>query len=105
MSSQALEEGYWQAYRDFYRWSAIWQGAMTKADWLSSLRHVGYAAGWKKFEPVWDWIIRARRAGQMLPVLETLLSGFGKHQPSPLNEAENTATPKVKLVELVNTES
>ncbi|HZF38245.1 MAG TPA: hypothetical protein VE715_05455, partial [Blastocatellia bacterium] len=43
------------------------------------LRHIGYAGGWKKFEPLWDWVIRAKRAGSMLPALETMLSGFGKH--------------------------
>lgn len=78
LSPKSLEEGYWRAYRDFYRWSAIWQGASTKPDWLGRLRHVAYAGGWKKFEPLWDWVIRARRAGQMLPVLETILSSFGR---------------------------
>jgi hypothetical protein len=29
----------------------------------------GCAAGWKKFEPLWDFVIRVRRAGTMLPVL------------------------------------
>ena len=44
---------------------------------LAVLRHAAYAAGWKKFEPMWDLVIRARRAGMMLPVLETILSEFG----------------------------
>jgi radical SAM superfamily enzyme YgiQ (UPF0313 family) len=91
MSAQTLEDGYWRAYREFYRWRNIWQGALTKPDWLGSLRHVGYAAGWKKFEPLWDWIIRARRAGQMLPALETILSGFGKHPPSQHDERKLAA--------------
>jgi radical SAM superfamily enzyme YgiQ (UPF0313 family) len=82
MPAAALEAGYWRAYRDFYRWGSIFKGAWTKEDWLGCLRHVGYAGGWKKFEPLWDWVIRARRAGQMLPVLETILSGFGKHPAS-----------------------
>ncbi|MGH9801383.1 MAG: B12-binding domain-containing radical SAM protein, partial [Blastocatellia bacterium] len=75
----ALEEGYWRAYRDFYRWSSIGRGAWTKADWRGRLRHLGYAGGWKKFEPLWDWVIRAKRAGALLPALETILTGFGKH--------------------------
>ena len=41
--------------------------------------HVAYAAGWKKFEPMWDVIIRAKRASSMLPVLETILTAFGRH--------------------------
>lgn len=81
ISPKSLEAGYWRAYRDFYRWSAIWQGASTKPDLMGCLRHVAYAGGWKKFEPLWDWVIRARRVGQMLPVLETILSSFG-HSPA-----------------------
>jgi hypothetical protein len=41
------------------------------------LRHFAYAAGWKKFEPLWDFIIRARRVAGMLPLLESILSEFG----------------------------
>lgn len=33
MTAAALENGYWQAYRDFYRWRSIWQGAVNKPDW------------------------------------------------------------------------
>jgi radical SAM superfamily enzyme YgiQ (UPF0313 family) len=79
MSAESLEAGYWRAYRDFYRWGSIFRGAWTKDHLLGRLRHVGYAGGWKKFEPLWDWVIRAKRAGSMLPALETILSGFGKH--------------------------
>ncbi len=42
------------------------------------LRHAAYAAGWKKFEPLWDLVIRAKRTALMLPVLETVLSEFGR---------------------------
>jgi radical SAM superfamily enzyme YgiQ (UPF0313 family) len=79
MSAESLEEGYWRAYREFYRWGSIFRGAWTKEDFFGRLRHIGYAGGWKKFEPLWDWVIRAKRAGSMLPALETILSGFGKH--------------------------
>jgi len=72
-----LEAGYWQAYKDFYRWTSIARGARAKDTWSGQLRHFAYAAGWKKFEPLWDFIIRARRVTSMLPVLETILSEFG----------------------------
>ena len=39
---------------------------------------MAYAAGWKKFEPLWDLVIRAKRTALMLPVLETVLSEFGR---------------------------
>ena len=51
-------------------------------EYVAGLRHFAYAAGWKKFEPLWDFVIRARQAGSMLPVLETILSEFGRRGSS-----------------------
>ena len=73
MTSEQLETGYRRAYREFYRWPAIFAGAMTKPAWMGRLRHAAYAAGWKKFEPVWDLVLRAKRVGHMRPVLEAVL--------------------------------
>ncbi len=73
MSARDLEQGYHRAYRDFYRWRSIARGASAHDDFVSSLRHFAYAAGWKKFEPLWDLVIRAKRAGMMVPVLEAIL--------------------------------
>src|SRR5436309_363893 len=69
MSGDDLERGYRRAYRDFYRWRSILRGASVHDSLVAGLRHAAYAAGWKKFEPLWDFVIRARRAGAMLPVL------------------------------------
>jgi hypothetical protein len=41
---------------------------------VAGLRHFAYAAGWKKFEPLWDLVIRAKRLGLMTPLLESVLS-------------------------------
>jgi radical SAM superfamily enzyme YgiQ (UPF0313 family) len=78
MPARALEEGYRWAYREFYRWRSIVRAATAHGDLISGVRHLAYSAGWKKFEPLWDVIIRARRAGMALPVLETVLSEFGR---------------------------
>ncbi len=78
MSAEELESGYWRAYRDFYRWGSILRGAMSKDHPVSALRHFGYAAGWKKFEPLWDCAIRTRQVLRMRPVLEQILRGFGR---------------------------
>jgi len=75
MTPAQLEEGYWRAYREFYRWGAIVEGAMTKASWAGRLRHFAYAAGWKKFEALWDLVLRAKRVAAMRPVLERVLLG------------------------------
>ena len=89
MSAETLEAGYWGAYRDFYRWSSILRGASRKPDLLSSLRHVAYAGGWKKFEPLWDWVIRSRQVLRMLPLLETVLRGFGSSEESRRHEVDD----------------
>jgi len=74
MTGAQLEQGYWRAYRDFYRWGSILRGAGAHDTLLGGVRHAAYAAGWKKFEPLWDLVIRAKRAGMMLPVLERILA-------------------------------
>jgi radical SAM superfamily enzyme YgiQ (UPF0313 family) len=78
MPGAELERGYWRAYREFYRWSSIVRGAAAHDGFVSGLRHFAYAAGWKKFEPWCDLVIRARRAGTMLPLLEAILAEFGR---------------------------
>ena len=83
MSADALERGYQRAYRDFYRWGSILRGAAAHGTATAGLRHFAYAAGWKKFEPAWDMIIRAKRVGMMLPVLEGILSEFGRRGHAP----------------------
>jgi hypothetical protein len=47
---------------------------------------VAYAGGWKKLEPMWDLLIRAKRATSMLPVLEGVLSGFGEYRPGRVHD-------------------
>jgi radical SAM superfamily enzyme YgiQ (UPF0313 family) len=76
MRADQLEAGYWRAYRQFYRWSSIARAAWSKPTLRGRLTHMAYAGGWKKFEPLWDWVIRAKRVSQMLPVLETVLGGW-----------------------------
>ena len=92
MSAETLEAGYWRAYREFYRWSAIFRGASTKETLVGRLRHIAYAGGWKKFEPLWDWVIRAKRVMHMLPVLESVLSGFGAYSPEEKTEVGDIVT-------------
>ena len=75
MTPERLEQGYWWAYKNFYRWGNIWEAASVHKRPLESLRHLAYAAGWKKFEPLWDWVIRARRVAGFLPLLESILAG------------------------------
>jgi hypothetical protein len=79
LTAEELEAGYWRAYRDFYRWGNIIQSAQAHQGIADQLKHLAYAGGWKKFEPLWDWVIRAKRVANFLPVLETVLGGFQIH--------------------------
>jgi radical SAM superfamily enzyme YgiQ (UPF0313 family) len=79
MTAETLEKGYWRAYQDYYRWGSILRGAWTQERFTERLRHIAYVGGWKKFDRMWDWVIRARRVSNLLPILETILAGFGHH--------------------------
>jgi radical SAM superfamily enzyme YgiQ (UPF0313 family) len=93
MSEGQLEAGYWRAYRDFYRWGSIFRAASTQDTLLGRVRHAAYAAGWKKFEPLWDLAIRARRIARMRPVLEAVLSCFGREGAEEERAATRTPWP------------
>ena len=102
MSGDQLERGYHWAYEEFYRWRSIARGASAHADLVAGLRHFAYAAGWKKFEPLWDLVIRTRRARVMRPVLEGVLSEFGRRAPasSATRAAPPAPDPGPRLIRL-----
>ncbi|HEY3411476.1 MAG TPA: radical SAM protein [Armatimonadota bacterium] len=97
MDAGTLERGYWRAYRDFYRWGAILKGAGAHERWADRLRHAIYAGGWKKCEPIWDLLIRARRVSTLLPALERLLGG-ASGVPNTVRRGEaNKRSDRVKV--------
>jgi radical SAM superfamily enzyme YgiQ (UPF0313 family) len=105
MSGAVLEAGYRRAYKDFYRWRSILRGASTKPSAVQGLRHLAYAGGWKKFEPMWDWVIRAKQVGQFLPLLEGLLDGFsleGRRKRESVDGLEPTIAPQSEGEEMFN---
>lgn len=73
MSPRQLETGYWRAYREFYRWGSIFQAVGAHERFADQVRHLLYTSGWKKFEPLWNWVIRARRLGSFRSILEGIL--------------------------------
>jgi radical SAM superfamily enzyme YgiQ (UPF0313 family) len=74
LTPQALKEGYDWAYREFYRWPSIIRGSIAHGSVKHQAKHFFYAAGWKKFEPLWDSVIRLRQLRAMTPLLEGVLS-------------------------------
>jgi hypothetical protein len=90
---EQLEAGYWRAYREFYRWGSILRGSLRKPGLTGALRHLAYATGWKKFEWLWDAIIRGRRLVHALPLLETVLAEFGRRVPDQGSQASGRPSP------------
>ena len=83
LKPEALKDGYDWAYREFYRWSAIGRAALSHGTLKHQAKHFFYAAGWKKFEPLWDAVIRARQLRRMTPLLEGVLSKLTRAAPAP----------------------
>jgi radical SAM superfamily enzyme YgiQ (UPF0313 family) len=88
LTAEGLEIGYWKAYREFYRWSNIFQSTLVQKASMDQLRHLAYAAGWKKFEPLWDWVIRAKRVTNFLPLLEKILDSTNQEVKAGINESD-----------------
>jgi hypothetical protein len=74
LTPRALKDGYDWAYREFYRWPSIVRGSLAHGSIKHQAKHFFYAAGWKKFEPLWDLVIRAKQLPAMTPLLEGVLS-------------------------------
>jgi radical SAM superfamily enzyme YgiQ (UPF0313 family) len=74
LKPETLKQGYDWAYREFYRWRSIAHAALHHGTVKHQAKHFFYAAGWKKFEMVWDLLIRARQLTRVTPLLEGVLS-------------------------------
>jgi radical SAM superfamily enzyme YgiQ (UPF0313 family) len=96
MSAEALEFGYWRAYREFYRWGAIFRSAWAQDGWDERLRHLVYAGGWKKLEPLWDAVIRAGQVARFLPLLEMVLDGVRPDRTQTCREPVEGRTQKTR---------
>jgi radical SAM superfamily enzyme YgiQ (UPF0313 family) len=81
LTSESLKKGYDWAYREFYRWSSIARGSVSHGSMKHQAKHFFYAAGWKKFEPLWDFVIRVRQLSLMTPFLEGVLSKVTAERP------------------------
>jgi radical SAM superfamily enzyme YgiQ (UPF0313 family) len=74
LSAQQLKEGYDWAYKEFYSWPNIFKASMTHPSDKHKLKHLLYSGGWKKFEPLWNFLIKTKNLNNMLPLLEAILS-------------------------------
>lgn len=74
LSATELEEGYHWAYKEFYTWRNIFSAGLRHDSFKHMLKHIAYSGGWKKFEALWNFVIKTRNLSNMLPVLESVLS-------------------------------
>lgn len=82
LSPAALKDGYDWACREFYGWSSIARASLAHDSIKHQAKHFFYATGWKKFEPLWDLVIRARQLRTMTPLLEGVLSKVSRRTPN-----------------------
>ncbi len=74
LNADELKSGYDWAYQSFYSWNNIFKASMQHENFKHMIKHFAYAGGWKKFEPLWNFMIKTRGLNKMLPLLESILS-------------------------------
>ena len=82
------------AYREFYRSGSILRSAATKPALSAQLRHAAYTGAWKKCEPLWDALIRARLLGLVPSVI------FGGSMTLLVVAATAKLAPKLRRLDL-----
>ena len=80
LSAAQLKKGYDWAYRSFYSWRNIAKASMGHDHVKHMIKHFAYAGGWKKFEPMWNFMIKTGGLNKMLPLLEAILSKVKREQ-------------------------
>ncbi|MFZ7120251.1 MAG: B12-binding domain-containing radical SAM protein [Eubacteriaceae bacterium] len=58
ITKEQMEEGYKKAYKNFYKWGNIMKSSKEHEKLKMKLKHFTYAGAWKKFEPIWNFIIK-----------------------------------------------
>ena len=74
LSAEELKKGYDWAYQSFYSWKNIYKASTKHEQIKHCIKHFAYAGGWKKFEPLWNFMIKTKGLNKMLPLLESILS-------------------------------
>ena len=97
LSEDELKTGYHWAYEEFYSWSNIFKSSLNHASHRHKLKHLLYAGGWKKFEPLWNLVIKTKNLNGMLPLLESILSKV-KYGQQPCDDQTEIASASAGIV-------
>lgn len=92
ISAEDLKAGYDWAYKEFYSWNNILKASLNHDSVKHQLKHLFYSGGWKKFEPLWNFIIKTEGLNKMLPLLESLLSKVKYEQKKEILEVKTNTT-------------
>jgi len=98
LKPEVLKQGYDWAYREFYRWSSIARASLHHGTLKHQAKHFFYASGWKKFEPLWDLVIRMRQLTYVTPLLESVLSKVTSASAESTPPAAEKADEGLKVV-------
>ena len=94
LTPKKLKEGYDWAYKEFYSWSNIFKSSLSHNSTKHKLKHLFYTGGWKKFEPLWNFLIKTNNLNNMLPLLEAILSKVKLEEKEKLQPIKaNTSSP------------
>jgi radical SAM superfamily enzyme YgiQ (UPF0313 family) len=96
LTVDALKRGYDWAYEEFYRWGSIARASLRHGTLKHQAKHFFYASGWKKFEPIWDALIRTRQLTRVTPLLEGVLSRVTGRRPAVARVAESELLPVIR---------
>ena len=100
ISPEELKHGYDWAYKSFYSWPNIVKASLKHSSHKHKLKHFLYTGGWKKFEPLWNFIIKTGVLNEMFPLLEAILSKVKTERPSA--SERDSFTPSLTQHTLIN---
>jgi len=94
LTARQLTEGYHWAYKEFYGWKNIFRASAGHDSLKHVVKHFLYSGGWKKFEALWNFLIKTKNLNNMLPLLESVLSkvkmnGVQERLQAPETGSEN----------------
>lgn len=91
LNADELKKGYDWAYKSFYSWSNILKASLQHEEVKHKIKHFTYAGGWKKFEPLWNFMIKTKGLNKMLPLLEAILSKVNSNK----KQIDNSPFPAI----------
>ena len=73
LSKNQMEHGYKKAYEEFYKWNNIIKGSVQHEKLRQKQKHLIYSGAWKKFESVWNFVVKNQLFEGARKLLETTL--------------------------------